>query len=261
MVISLALLRVGGLNLFMTKSAYTYHLDEIRYRCVYFFGSWLMTFGVCYVYAHAFIKFLVAPLSSYKVNHLIYTHVLEAFQAHLYISVCASLVFVSAYAIYQFICFHAPGWSRTQATQYWRGWFVWLCWSLVSLWVGYALVPYVLGFFLTYGTNQPGLVIELEPRVYPYISMSIWIVLSVYLSLQIPYAGFYVGAYIPPRRLAFYRPVVWVCCLLVGALISPPDIWSQSVLASGFACLYESFLLACEVSKSYKRVYEEKKST
>jgi sec-independent protein translocase protein TatC len=50
-----------------------------------------------------------------------------------------------------------------------------------------------------------------------------------------------------PRRLGEVRPYVLIGCFVVGAILTPPDVISQSLLAVPMYLLYEAGILMARV--------------
>jgi sec-independent protein translocase protein TatC len=224
--------------------AITAHINEIKYRVFYSFLSFCITFSVIFIFSDVFFQYAVYPLVGLGTERLIFTQITEAFTASLWLSFGISFVLNLPFWVYQVLCFFAPGWTP-QERQYALIWSsIWLiCFSL-GLVGAYWFFPIVWKFFLGYGISQNsgfGLKLEAELRVLPYLTSLIWLTLFISILFQIPFWASVACHFnmIESKTLVDNRRIIWFLSILVGALISPPDIFSQFFIAFCFAVIYE----------------------
>lgn len=229
----------------------TTHLNEIKYRLAYTILSYIVTFAVIYNYSNAYIKLLVYPMYNLGQSNMIYTHISEAFMTHMYTSVYFSFGIWITYLIYQILCFILPGTTTSEASKYKYTLCFFIVYSFLAVYCGYKVIPYVLQFFMLYGVQEGIVTISLEARILPYMYTSMYIVILTYVAFMSPLIGYSLGMLINTKTLTHSRPYIWCGSLLFGALISPPDLVSQLMLAIVFSLMYESFMFGCILKHSY----------
>lgn len=198
---------------------------------------------------------------------LIFTDVEEAFYTLLFVSlfwcVCACLPVL----LYQILCFSQPGLYAWQSRRVWlfisaRIFFACLVFKLVDLYV----IPRLLRFFYSFQIQRNSLCLDAETKVISYISLYVFVyfmtliflvligVWSFYKQRQIlrsftqnQSVSMNAGIEQPGHSLdqesdrknqyQSQRGKVWWGCLLMAALLSPPELVTQLV--------YAFFLLVC----------------
>lgn len=177
------------------------------------------------------------------------------FSAHIWVSVTAGFVIAFPYVIYEFWKFVAPAMKENEKNTS-RG-FIFISSLLFFLGVlfGYYVVTPLSVNFL--GTYQVSSVVLNEFDIGSYISLVRSSVLASGLLFELPIVIFFltkVGV-ITPTFLRTYRKYALVLVLILSAIITPPDIVSQIIVAIPVLILYEVSIVISAIV--FKR--EEKK--
>lgn len=224
------------------------HLIELRDRLVLAVAFFGVAFAGCYVVSEQIFAFLVRPLAEILGNEphrrLIYTGLTEAFFTYLKVSLFAALSVsfpVFAIQIWRFV---APGLYRNER----RAFLPFLVATPVLFAAGAALVYYVVmplawRFFLSFETppSDGVLPIQLEAKVNEYLSLVMTLMFAFGLAFQLPVlltllarAGIVTSA-----ALSRFRKFAVLIIFVVAAILTPPDIISQVILALPMILLYE----------------------
>lgn len=248
------------------KIKYEAYTKEIKKRFGYIITSFLFSLSICY-YKSTQLVFLFTS-SCYNKSSLepkinfIFTDVREAFSATLLICVVFSLLSLSSFVIYSFVCFFLPCWFLYERS----GKLLIVCASFSSfisytLWIHLFIIPKVCDFFFGFQVRDIDCFsLLVEPRIFSYVSWGVWFL--VFASLVFALVCFLLFLITSGKiKLAFWsknRKSRIFCSVLLAALVSPPELLAQLFLSLGlfvlselivfFAFLYGSFANKGETS-------------
>ncbi|MEE2772919.1 MAG: twin-arginine translocase subunit TatC [Bacteroidota bacterium] len=177
------------------------------------------------------------------------------FSAHVWTSITAGFIIAFPFVIYEFWKFVAPA-MHTYEKKYARG-FIFVTSFLFFLGVlfGYYIVtPLSINFL---GKYQVSDMVFNDFDLSSYISLVRASVLASGLIFELPILIYFltkVGV-VTPQFLKTYRKYALVVVLVVSAIITPPDIVSQIIVAIPVLILYEVSIIISSIM--YKR--EQKK--
>jgi sec-independent protein translocase protein TatC len=228
------------------------HLIELRNRLIWSMLAVLAAFCVCYYFANEIYALLVRPLAiqeGEETRRMIYTGLAEAFIAYIKLSLWAA-VFVSfpfiAFQIWRFV---APGLYQHEK----KAFLPFLFASPILFLLGAALayffvIPVAWHFFLSFQSDggTGGLPIQLEARVGEYLSLTMTFIMAFGLSFQLPVLMVLlvrVGV-LSVEQLVKARRYAIVGIFIIAAVLTPPDVLSQFMLAIPLMILYEIAILA-----------------
>jgi sec-independent protein translocase protein TatC len=107
----------------------------------------------------------------------------------------------------------------------------------------YFVFPFAWRFFLSFQTTggQDGLQIELQAKVSEYLALVMKLILAFGIAFQLPVLLTLCAkvGLISSRGLKRYRRYAYVGCFIVAAVLTPPDVITQTGLAVPLILLYE----------------------
>lgn len=161
------------------------------------------------------------------------------FSAHIWTSIYAGLVIAFPYVIYQFWKFLSPG-LHPNERKHSRG-FIFISSILFFLGVlfGYYIVtPLSINFLGTYSVSSE---ISNEIDISSYISLVRSSALASGLIFELPIIIYFLTkiGLVTPQILIKYRKFALVLVLVVSAIITPPDVASQIIVAIPILILYQ----------------------
>ncbi|MDI6754705.1 MAG: twin-arginine translocase subunit TatC [Thermodesulfobacteriota bacterium] len=240
------------------KLPLTAHLEELRKRLIYSFLAIGVTFAICYAFIKQIVEILMHPLVQTlpKGSSLVFTAVPEAFFIYLKSAFLAGIFFSSPFILYQVWGFVSPGlYEREKKYVY-----PYLILSSIffvggALFCYFIVFPVVFRFFLSFASDT----IRPLPAIREYLTFTIKLLLAFGLLFQWPVLVFFlsrmgvVSAQVLSRNRKFAILVIFVA----AAVLTPPDIVSQLLLAGPLLAMYEgSIWMAKFCGKKEKR--EEK---
>lgn len=239
------------------------HLKELRTRILYSLGAFVVCFLIGYLIWEPVFKFLANPLcdaltSRNQACGLINVKMQEGFFTAINIAMWAGFALAFPIIAFQMWRFVAPGLYKQEQNAF----LPFLLASPVMFLIGasfayYIILPMAFGFFLSFQDSfaaavATGGTIEAAPlgvvftgSMEAYLSLTMTFVMAFGLCFQLPVLLTLLGraGLISSKGLAGVRKYAVVFILVVAAVVTPPDVFSQVVLFSAIYPLYEISIL------------------
>jgi sec-independent protein translocase protein TatC len=222
------------------------HLIELRRRLLYCIVALVLCFSVCFYFARPIFAFLVHPLVVAGQNKIIFTQVFEAFLVQIKVAFFAAMMCsfpVIANQLWQFV---APGLYRNEK----RALFPFLIATPVLFIAGASLayfmaIPIALHFLLSYQGDLGGIQQEALPSVGNYLSFVMQFLFAFGLSFLLPVLLMLLerAGIVTRKQLVGARRYAIVAAFAISAVLTPPDVGSQLLLAIPLVLLYELALI------------------
>ncbi len=181
------------------------------------------------------------------------------FSAHIWTAITAGFVVAFPYVLYQLWKFISPG-LRENERKHSRGFIIVssLLFFIGVLFGYYVISPLSINFL---GTYQVSTEVHNDFDLSSYIGLIRASVLASGLVFELPIVIYFLTkiGLVTPKFLKTYRKYALILVLVVSAIITPPDIASQVIVAIPILILYEiSILISRIVIRNQKR--REKKN-
>ncbi len=225
------------------------HLLELRtrlMRCIMALG---VAFAVCIYFADDIFGFLVRPLTAAfppGQGRLIYTKLYEAFFVNIKVALFAAFFVSFPIIANQLWAFIAPGLYAKEK----KAFLPFLIATPLLFTSGAALayfvvMPTAFKWFLGFEGTRGGLKLEALPGTGDYLSLVMQFILAFGISFLLPVLLLLLNraGIVTRRQLSGARRYVIVAITIVAALITPPDVVSQLMLAIPMLLLFEGSLL------------------
>jgi sec-independent protein translocase protein TatC len=231
------------------------HLRELRTRFIISIFAWLVCSSICYFFIRHILAFLTAPLAAAfpdpAARRLIFTSLPEAFVTYLTLAMFAGFMLAFPILAFQLYRFIAPGLYKRER----RTVFPFVAAAPVLFYAGAALAYYYIfplawqffvGFELPASGTGEDLSIQLETKLSEYLSLVCSMVMAFGIAFQLPLALVLLirAGMLSTAILAKGRRYAIVILLVVAAILTPPDIFSQIGLFIPLYGLYEVAILA-----------------
>lgn len=217
-----------------------WHFNELKIRFIYIFVCFFCTFLVSYINIDIFIFLMIKPLNT----NFIFINLFEGFYCFFTTSIflsCFFLFFIVLYSIFDFI---KPGLTKNENKVLVFIIKVEFCINLLSIFFSYQIfLPHLISFLLSFEQNKNEHLFNFffQARLLDYILISLSIFYLIFILFQFP---FFIFLCIQFQIVSFnffvqFRREFIVLFFLIGCLLSPPDIYSQILLAFPCVLLYE----------------------
>lgn len=232
------------------------HFIELRRRMVWCLATFIVAFGVCYYFSEQVYLFLARPLANAMQQqgehpHLIYTALYEAFFTYIKLAFFGA-VFCSfpMFAIQAWI-YIAPGLYRNEK----RIFAPFLIATPVLFLLGSALAyffvfPFAWKFFLSFQVGGANTMhIELQAKVSEYLSLVMRLVMAFGIAFELPVMLTLMAkiGFVTSQKLKKFRRYAYVMAFVIAAVLTPPDVITQTSLAIPLIILYEISILAARL--------------
>lgn len=229
-----------------TKAPLLDHLIELRRRLLWCLAALGLAFAICYYFARPIFGFLAQPLLKSNQN-LVYTNIFEAFFVDLKVAFFAALMIAFPVIGNQIWRFVAPGlYAREKKA------FLPFLMLTPILFIGggalayYFAVPIALHFLLSYQGNIAGVQLTALPGIGNYLDFVTRFIFGFGVAFLLPVLLMLLerAGLVTRGQLRRGRRYAIVGAFAIAAVLTPPDVVSQLLLAVPLWALYEISLVA-----------------
>ena len=239
------------------------HLTELRSRLMISIVVFVVLFLLCLVkigdpsssiadQVYLFLQKPLADLLSERGGRMIFTGLHEGFFTQIKVAFFTSISISLPIILMQVWKFVAPGLYKNErnamlpfmiATPF--------LFILGAAMVYYMVIPLAWQFFLSFEINpgQGALPIEVEPRISEYLSLVMRLMFAFGLSFELPVVLLLLvkSGFVTPEGLASKRRYAILTSFVAAAILTPPDVISQVMLATPIIILYEISIIAARI--------------
>ena len=224
------------------------HIKELKYRIGYLFLSTLLTFIIGYSYSLELFYFFAKPLINLKIDHfeysLIYTDITEAFFTYLNLSLYISFAFSLLLFIHHIIYFLIPGLYNKEVLFLNKVKKAIYFFCFISTLITYFfMIPLIWHFFISNDTSNTisSMNIHFEGKLNEYVFILVRVFFSILCLFISPLLLFILIKLnvISLTIIIKQRKIAFILIFFFGALLSPPDVISQILLAIPLSISYE----------------------
>lgn len=226
------------------------HLIELRHRLMLIIGAILICFLILAPFAQSIYTFIARPLLLALPNNstMIATDVVAPFFIPLKVALMSAFLITLPNTLYQIWAFIAPALYQNEK-------------RLIAPLIFSSVVLFILGmafcYFLVFpiafqffaGRTPQG--VSMAPDISSYISFIIHMFLAFGIAFEVPVAVVLLNRMniISLQTLKSIRRYIIVLSFVVSAILTPPDILSQIMLALPMILLYELGIWVCRFNQ------------
>lgn len=232
------------------KSPFTEHLGELRDRLIHAFIAVGLGFVAAYFFKEQLFDILTAPLITAMAKtgnaKLIFTGLPEAFFTYLKVSLLAGIILATPVLFYEFWMFVSPGLYREEKKYILPIIILSLIFFIAGASFGYFIVfPYGFQFFLGFTTET----IQALPSMKEYLSFASKMLLAFGFVFELPLVLTFLSrmGLVTPAFLKKNRKYALLLFFVGSAIITPPDVVTQIMMAMPLILLYEIGILGAKI--------------
>jgi sec-independent protein translocase protein TatC len=238
---------------------FTAHLEELRSRLIRCLVAVILGFAGCYSFSATLFDFVFAPLVKVLAEQggtLAMHRVQEAFLTHLKISLLAAVFASSPVILYQMWKFVAPGLYSHEKKYVWP--FVatatafFFSGAAFAYWV---VLPFGLDFLIGMAAGEQ---VQAILSIEAYLGFSTKLMLAFGIVFELPVVVFFLArmGIITHEPLAKNRGYALIVIAVVAAILTPPDVFTQMMMAVPLYVLYEISIVVARVCARKREAIE-----
>ena len=226
----------------------TKHLEELRKRLIRIFILLIIVFAVCYSNSKFFMDFVTAPIIPLlpERSTLAMLKITEGFFTELKLSLMAAVFFSMPYILYELWKFVAPGLYAHEK----RYVISFVVISSVLFFSGaafayYLVFPFGFRFFLNYAQGEVIASLSLQW----YLSFVTRLILGFGIVFELPVFTLFLAkmGLVTADMMKKYRKYAIVGIFIVAAIFTPPDVFTQTMMAIPLLILYEISIYVAKI--------------
>lgn len=245
------------------------HIEELRGRIIKSLIAIIIAGIVCFIFNDFIFEYVVfGPthdgFPTYRLISNLFGDILssppafnkqaigfgEAFVTSIKVSFVIGFIVSFPFVLYQLWQFIKPGLYTVEKKATRGVVFICSCLFLLGVSFGYFIVsPFAINFLMGY--TIPG--VENIPTLASYLGYMVMFTLPAGLIFELPIVIYFLAklGLVGPEFLRTYRKHAFVIILLLAAVLTPPDIFTQFLIGVPLYILYEiSILVAVRVEKN-----------
>lgn len=222
------------------KQPFLGHLEELRRRLIICAIAIGIGFIISYVFAKQLFSYLILPLTKVLPDdsRLIFTNLPEMFIAYIKVALVAGIILAIPIIFYQLWMFLAPAlYQREKRYIIPFVLFSSILFAAGALFGYFIVFPYGFKFFVSFATED----IQALPSVKQYFSFAIRLLLAFGLVFEMPIVVLFITkiGLVTPDSMKKFRKFAILCSFILSAILTPPDVATQLMMALPIIILYE----------------------
>lgn len=216
------------------------HLGELRTRLTRIVIMVLIGFVGFYGISETAYSYLAEPLTRFlpEGSTLIYTSPQGAFFTYLKVALMLSILGTSPYSFYQIWAFIAPGlYKEEQRAVLPLAFFSAFFFLAGAAFCYFTVFPIAFKFFMGFTSDMIRPMISIEE----YLSFALKLIIAFGLVFEMPLFAYFLARLrlLTPQAMRRNRKYAVLLIFIVAAILTPPDVFSQTMMAMPMLILYE----------------------
>ena len=240
------------------KQPFLAHLEELRKRLIACAIAVGIGFVISYFFSERLFRLLIMPLrdAMSESDQLIFTNLPEMFLTYLKVAFIAGILVAAPIIFYELWMFVAPGLYRKE-----KKYVIPFVVSSTILFVGgslfgyFVVFPFGFKFFLGFANEY----VKALPSVKQYFSFSMKLLFAFGIVFELPVVVFFLAkmGLVTPDLLKRNRKYAILLTFVIAALLTPPDVITQCMMAGPILILYEIGILVTRLAQVKRQDDEE----
>ena len=227
------------------------HLNELRKCILIIIVTFLVTSVAGYFVAPFLVRYTMDLAQHYR---FIQTGVAELMALYIKVGLITGIVATLPVTIWQIDRFLRPGLKKSENRAVLLtmigGSLLFFGAAAFCIWV---IIPFTLSFFLK--LNTIGLLGLYSIKEYFSYVLSFIVAFGVIFELPVAVALLTRIGALKPKYMIKGQRIIIVVCFILGAIITPPDVVSQVMVALPMILLYEASIIVCKIIYNRRKAH------
>ena len=234
------------------------HIAELRKRLAYSIGALFVAFFVAFYFYEPILEWMTLPLKEVLPDdsYMIATGVPEVFFTAVKVSLFSGFLLALPFILYQFWLFVAPGLYEHEKKYVWP--FVFFASGMFFLGAAFAyyiVVPYGFAFLVNFAEQ----IVTVAPKINEYVGFFTKIMIGFGIAFELPVITLFLAllGLVDDHTLKSFFKYAIILIFVLAALLTPPDVVTQLLMAIPLIILYGVSILIAKIVNPYKPLDEE----
>ncbi len=234
------------------------HIQELRKRLLIIIASIFVMFVICFGFWEHILDWMIMPLKEAlpEGSNVIFTKVGEAFFTALKVSFFAALILDLPIIFWQLWLFIAPGLYEHEKKMVLpfvisaTGMFV-----LGALFAYYVVFPFGFSYLINFGSQ----LFTALPSIGEYVGFFTKLMIGFGIAFELPVITFFLATLglVTDETLKNFFKYAIIIIFLIAALLTPPDVLSQLLMAGPLVILYGVSIIIARIVNPAKKSDDE----
>lgn len=235
------------------KQPFLNHLEELRKRLIVSAIAVGIGFVISYIFSERIFQILIEPLKAVlpEGDQLIFTGLPEMFLTYIKVSLVSGVLLSAPLIFYEMWMFVTPGLYRNE-----KKLVIPFVVSSTILFVGGALFgyfvvfPFGFKFFIGFSNEF----VKALPSVKQYFAFSLKLLFAFGVVFELPVIIFFLAklGLVTPEFLKQKRKYAILLTFVTAAILTPPDVITQCMMAGPLIVLYEVGIFVAGIARKKK---------
>jgi sec-independent protein translocase protein TatC len=228
--------------------SYYDHLEIFRWKIISIIIFFLIAFFISFIFIDKIVPFLIKPIKLINVQ-LNYFKPYEKFMTYIKIAIASGLFFSIPFMLFQIGSFVFPALKKNEKNIFFV--FIFLApliFLLGCLFAYYVIIPVALNFFFNFASGD-----KIKPvwgiSSYFYFFIVLTLATGLLFILPLILLLFIKIGIIDVSTLKKFRPYIIVSIFIIAAIVTPPDVLSQLLIAIPLLLFFEITVLIGKIIK------------
>lgn len=230
-----------------------HHLEELRKRLIICFVVLVITASFSFSYVDEIRKLLVKPAGKLE---LIYISPPEALMVNIRLAIISGVIIAMPIFVYHFLAFLMPALYKNEKKMIIPVVFAMIIMFSIGIMFAYRIAfPFAIAFFLQFASEDLVAMFSITQ----YTTFVTQFILTFGLVFQLPIVFLFLGVLniVTAPFLRKIRKYMVLVIVIVSAIITPPDVVSQIMVAGPLLVLYEIGIILVMIVQFKKRKKEQ----
>jgi sec-independent protein translocase protein TatC len=229
------------------------HLSELRKRLIYICITLIISFFVCFSIYEPILNWMMIPVEAVlpKDSKMVAIEVQETFFTALKVAFFSGFLVSLPVIFWQMWLFIAPGlYENEKKIIFPFVFFATLMFLIGASFAYYIVVPFGFNFLVNFGDA----VVSVMPSIGKYVSFFTKLLFGFGLAFELPVITFFLAmiGLVNDKVLQDFFKYAIVFIFIISALLTPPDVLTQFLMAGPLILLYGVSILIAKIFNPYK---------
>ncbi len=240
-----------------------FYILDLTIRLVFLVLSFGLTAFICYSYKKDLLFLLLLPSfqTNHPITHLIFTNPVEVFKITIFIVLLFTFIFWLTYVIWNCVDFLRPALYTKEVKKIENLVLGGLCFFVLgNLSTYYLCLPTLWDFFSSFEEHTHLIDIVLELKAESYFDF----IFDTLILSNLLFSGYMFFFWLLLKMadisvlqaILAFKKYVYLFFLLIGTILTPPDVPTQLIVFGSLICLYEILCFSIILYLNYRAFYD-----